>query len=263
MLYYTPFKILIEKVPFLEYFARLVMFIRNPRIEVEPEFSSGNMRYALWDIVSVISLFTVSVGLINLFDNKNYSDSLSLFKNQFTFYFQFGYYAFWSGLIFFILTSVVLTVRFLEFRIKDAFLCTFQYVRYYALFLFLFFPLIAWYINHLTYEVTSLKAYISENPLKSYIILAVFVWLYIRCFLKPVTDFSSLFSNRKLTGFIFIILSLGSFSLNIYAPSIGILNFDPEKICKLMLSNSKHKNSPLSVKQQLLELCQEKLNKNQ
>lgn len=261
VLYTTPFKVLIEKVPFFEYLVRLVKFIWNPRIEKASEFSTGYMRYALWDIVSVISLFTVSVGVMNLVDNNNYSDSLNIFKNQFTFYFQFGYYAFWSTLIFFILTSVIVSVLNLELRFKEAFLCSFQYARYYALLLFLFFPLIAWYIHYLLYEVTSLKVYVSENLFKSSCILGVFAWLYVRCLLKPLINFSQLFSNRKITAVTFIVLSWMSFTLNMYAPSIGILNFDKNKACNIMLLNSKFKDSNIHVKQKLLSMCQEKHNK--
>ncbi|WP_119967609.1 hypothetical protein [Shewanella japonica] len=259
MTYLTPFKILIQKIPFLEYLVRLVKFVWNPLIETETEFSTGYMRYALWDIVSVISLFTVSVGLMSLFDNNNYSDSLSLFKNQFTFYFQFGFYAFWSTLMFFILTSVVVSVRHLELRFKEAFLCSFQYARYYALFLFLFFPLIAWYIHYLLYEATSIKVYVSENLFKSSCVLGVFTWLYVRCLIKPLTNYSQIFSNRKITAATFILLSWLAFTFNMYAPSIGVLKFDQKKACSIMLSNSKFKDSHISVKQQLLGLCQENI----
>ena len=121
-LYFFPFSILIEKIPFLEYLLRAVKFIFNPHVETEYELPNGNMKYSLWDIVSVISLFTVVTGFVNLFSQQDYNRALSLFSSQFTLYFQFGYYAFWSTFIFFILYSIFyyLINKILELKVKRA-----------------------------------------------------------------------------------------------------------------------------------------------
>ncbi|MFT7411663.1 MAG: hypothetical protein ACI9J4_000002 [Paraglaciecola sp.] len=257
-LYLLPFKILMEKIPFIEYLSRAVKFLWNPNVETEPEFTNGDMRYSLWDIVSVTSLFTVVTGLVNLVDQENYGNALSLFSNQFTFYFQFGYYAFWSTLMFFILTSVALLMRSWKLRLKEAFFCSLQYARFYALFLLLFFPLIAWYINYLLYEVSNMNEYVGKNPIKSFSVFVAFIYLYVRCCLNPISSFSSFHRSRKITMPIFFIISLSAFTLNMYAPSIGKLGFDNKKACKIMLLNSKFKDAHIAVKNRMQNMCETK-----
>ena len=257
-MYSFPFSILIEKTPFLEYLLRAVKFIFNPHVETEYEIPNGNMKYSLWDIVSVISLFTVVTGFINLFSQQDYNRALSLFSSQFTFYFQFGYYAFWSTFIFFILYSITLSIRFWRLKLKEPFLCSLQYARFYALFLFLFFPLVAWHLNYILYEVSTIKEYVSKNTVWSFSVLGAFVYLYVRCLLNPISKYSSIHLNQRITTPAIFVISLAAFHSNTYAPSIGSLGFDHKKACEIMILNDKYKTTTNAVKDRMREMCETK-----
>jgi hypothetical protein len=254
-LHKLPFEILAQKTPFLEYLIRVFKFIKKPQIEETLDLPDGEMKYALWDIISVVSLFTVLTGIMSLFDNNNYNKALGVFSNQFTLYFQFGYYAFWSTLTFFIIIFIALSLRFRKFELNKAFLCTLQYARFYALFLFLLFPLFVWNLNLIIIELSNVKHWTGKNYLIGLLILSVFIYLYVRCYLNPTSEFSNLSANNNISKIFILILSLTAFSLNIYAPTIGILDTDHKKVCDLALSNNKFDNIDKLQKERMLDRC--------
>jgi hypothetical protein len=253
ILYKLPFEILAQKIPLIEYLVRAFKFILDPHIEDTSEFPKGEMRYALWDIISVISLFAVSTAIFGLFNNINFNEVLSIFPNPFILYFQFGYYAFWYTFVFYLLILIFMRIRYGLFKLNKALLLTLHFARCYALFIFLLFPLFVWNMNLILIEFGSVKNFTGENLLLSAVILLCSISLYIWCCIRPICKFIN--ANTKALKVLMFGLPLLTVSLNSISPDIGDLPIDEKKICNIILSNKNYEHIEKPITQVKLAEC--------
>src|SRR5690606_31674920 len=148
--------------------------IAKPNIETQEQLQAGKMKFALWDITLSISLFTTILGLLSIYNSDtDLTNSLSAFSSQFILLFEFGYYAYFSTLSFFIISlAFMLIFKPDELSpLKRAFLVSLQYARWYALFLFLSLPLLAIYIDKLFTNMLTIDKFTRTYSIQSTIAL--------------------------------------------------------------------------------------------
>lgn len=189
-----PFNILREKVPFLEYSIRSLLLFLKPQIETQEQLKSGRMKYALWDIFLSVSLFTTVVGVLNVYNQKvDLATSLTAFSSQFVLLVEFGYYAYFSTFSFFIIVCIFMFILKPAdvHPFKGAYLASLHYARCYALFLFLFLPLLVLYINALFTELVTIDEFFNKAGPIGWLILGGFLGLYIWCCVIPIKKYWS------------------------------------------------------------------------
>lgn len=239
-----PFKILKEKIPFIEYSIRGIQLIFKPVIENQEQLHSGNMKFALWDVFLSISLFTTIIGLLSILEpNSDLNSILSVFSSQFTLLFEFGYIAYFSTFVFFILMLVFMSI----FRtndndpLKGAFLVSLHYARFYALFLFCFLPFLLVYMQSLFTELMTIEEFTNKYLFESLLVAFFIALLYVRCCVIPIKRFWEPVNSSIWSYLIVVFATYLAFSANSFAPNLGALELNKERACALFLKSNKVK----------------------
>ena len=260
-MYSHPFKILKEKIPFLEFISRTASFIIHPKIESEDEFQEGELRYALWDVFLSISLCFTTLSLLALFSiDTSLKNYLSVFSNTIGIFFSFGYYAATSIFSFFFLslTYVFIFSNQCSDIFKKAQILSLHYARLYALALFVLLPAFLIYIKYYFESLATVQEFTNNSLSISYSAIIFLVIVYIRSFLIPVKKHVTQRYSSKLSYlYIFVITNLALFSNNLY-PKINFFSFNYESACKLLVNSSKIKNLDDNKKEIFIEICSKK-----
>lgn len=253
-----PFIILKEKIPFIEYLNRVFHLITNPEIEKKESLTEGKMKYALWDIFLSISLFTVVIGFFTVFNPKNdIQETLSVFSSQFILLIEFGYYAFFSTTSFFVISAILLIIlrKNIKSAIEAAFLSSLHYARCYALFLFLFLPLVSIYINAMFSELMTIQEFTQEHSQKSWLCLLLFISLYVWCCAIPLKRFWSPFKSKFWSYALVLVITNTAFLANNIAPSLNALEINKEKACNLFLKSEKLLKESVDKRKKFNTIC--------
>lgn len=226
-MYLESFKILKEKVPFVEFMWRTGKFIINPQVETHENFKNGDTRFALWDIVLALTLITVIFTLIHVFtgneDFKTYKDLIA----QTNMIFSIGYYTIPTLLSFYVLVFFsILIIRDYDQAKIEAMLCTMQFARFLSLMIIFMVPFIVWYLHHLATELESYQMYVQRNFAQTSIITAIGIALLIWCLIYPLRK-RLIPQHRKMKAYpaVLVLLWLSS-ELNQHIPSPVHLNTD-------------------------------------
>lgn len=225
-MYTEPFKVLKEKVPFLEFAWRMGKLIINPKIDSKDTFSSSDSRYALWDIFLALSLIAVVMTLGYVFTGDDYFQRAQKVLNQSNMLFSLGYYAVLTLFSFFLI--VLCLFRFLQKRkdsLTDAFLATLFFARCHALKIILIAPFIIWNIDLLSSELMNYDEYIEQNLAKSLGIGAIALILLVWCIYEPLRKFVFPTKEIWLSYMLITMMLYASTELNQRVPALVTLNF--------------------------------------
>ncbi|WP_341501923.1 hypothetical protein [Gallaecimonas sp. GXIMD4217] len=239
-MYSQPFKVMKERIPFLEYLTRVAIFMKRPDI-VEADYKKeGGLSYALLDIVYAVTLISFFIAVIDLVFHRNLSVAWSLFSSQFTILAQITYYALFSTVAFFLLLYMVEMVSKRKINVSSSvFLCSLQYARFYSVFIFFFFPIVVFYMNLLLIEQTTMDKFVEDNFIASVLVTSFFVWLYLRCCVFPIASYSQPLKEKYLSAALIALITWSAFSANKLAPRFGELAFDTKKACGIIYKQKK------------------------
>lgn len=261
-----PFKVLREKIPFLEYSIRCLQLILKPEIERPEQLKAGRMKFALWDIFLSLSLFMVVIGFLSVYNpTVDVINTLSALPSQFFLLLQFGYYAYFSTIAFFIITLVVmLVVRPVGIDpFKGAYMTSLHYARCYALFLFLFLPLVAIYINTMFSELLTINEFTNKHGLKSLVALIIFLGIYIWCCIIPIKKFWLPVKSNIGSYVLVIVVTNLAFSASVLAPNFGALELNKGKACGLFMKSDRVRGLTDSQQKTFNDFCLREQKHNQ
>jgi hypothetical protein len=243
-LYSEPFKILKEKIPFVEYVVRSIKLIIAPAVEKEEQIKNGRMKYALLDIFLSISLFSTIIAILAIFSDADLTRSLSAFSSQFALLLEFGYYAYFSVTVFFLIIffSVRMSCQSWSLAFRKAFIISLQYARFYALFLSLFLPLVVVYLSYLFDEFLSPEQFANKFATESSVALVVFTFVYVWCCLIPIKRYWSPVKSRFISYVLVLLVTNLAFMANSMAPKLGALELNMEQACILLMESDRLEN---------------------
>jgi len=171
-MYTLPFEILKNKVPFLEFLWRNIKFLLKPKVETVQNFRTGESRYALWDLLTSLSLITLIYSIAYMITSDEYYQSAQRLLTQTNLIFSLGFYALPTIITF---TAIIFLIFLIKMDLKSAIdssiVCSMFFVRVYALFLLFIIPLIVFTIDLLSNEVKTINEFIENNLFLSYALL--------------------------------------------------------------------------------------------
>lgn len=234
-MYRLPFVILREKVPFIEFVVRNLQLFVNPKVESETQFSTGDMKYALWDIVLSLTLTGIVITLIAMVvGSSDFVQALSIFGSQFEGLIHFGYYGYFSTAIFFIISLVILTAKERNKTVfKRAFLASMHYARYYAFVLILFVPLFYYLAYQSIINIVGINEYIKAKSLESWVVLLFFFVTFMWACARPLHLYLKIFKNKLYSYLIVFVMTGSAYSASTLAPNLPGLSMNNKILCEL------------------------------
>lgn len=246
-----PFRILREKVLFVEYVCRSFGLLLCPRVETLAELGQGQMRYALYDILLSLSVVALIVAYSSTFViGVGLSSAASVFSSIQALFLGFAYYAYFSTGCFFLLTLICMGFRRPAgyTSIQGAFLLTLHYARCYSLFLLLIVPLLLFLINRLLEGVLTIDEYFQVEPAHALYFIVPFLVLYLHCCLLPMKRFWAPSKSGFVSLMAVFLITQLAFTFNSWLPSVVRLELQWEVVCARMMASEKL--AGLSVEQQ-------------
>lgn len=211
-----PLKIFIEKVPFIEYLSRLLVYIIKPEIK-EYSLDKNPLRYALADIfLSIGFISTITAYLIIFRPKYKYLSFIKAINPE-------------PIIINFLLGGIVtssafciiaMLITFFKKRISgDTFLKKSYYLwlhslRFYAVLTVFIYSIFIHAIGLVVNDGKLLKDHIAEHLTTYWAVLIVMGILIFRLFINPAWRYLSIFKSKLLSGTVFL-LSLCSHLLPI------------------------------------------------
>ena len=254
----VPFKLLKEKVPFLEYLFRMIIFCFRPFIPRE-QLGESNLRYAFVDYVLS---FTVALLIITLLPANNnelsYRQIISIFNFEWL-SISFLYYS----IVQFCFIYVVYLL-FFKYRAKsnsykkDAYYSSLHFVRFHSIVVLLSILGIMYVLSACFNKgimLNQFEDYFTSLPYAKVLSISFLVgifWLYIfpmSLFIYYKSTCKTLFRYLKGILVVFLIYSL-SFFLNGFMPSKFIGNvLDISSTCEVLMKSPIKKIHPEAYKE--------------
>lgn len=237
-----PFRILREKIPFVEYVCRSASLLFRPRVETLAELGQGRMRYALYDILLSLSVVALIVTYSSAFAvGVDLSSTASVFSSIQALFLGFAYYAYFSTGCFFVLILACMGVRKPagHTRIQGAFLLTLHYALCYSLFLLLIVPLLLFLVDQSLQGVLTIDEYFQGEPVHALYFLVPFVALYLHCCLLPMKRFWAPSKSGFVSFLAVLLVTQLALSFNAWLPSVVRLELKWEIICARMMASNK------------------------
>lgn len=237
-MWFRPFKVAIEQLPFYNYSVRLIRFIKNPAIDTTTDISNNELRYAVLDIFS--SLVLVS-GIVALLGHLAYPSSVLHFDVLAV------AHNFYAPLVFFCyallysiaLTSVCGIIHWLKHRTRQhslsaIFLLPFYHcLRFYAVVTILAVFLFIYGMN--TLFIYGIPFFV-ETLLDAIITLSgaiVCLYLFFRILVKPIAQHFQLLRKRWLNLLATLVIACLAFEANLLLPdALSNKMAHTDKLCK-------------------------------
>lgn len=262
-MYKTPFIILKEKVPFIEFFYRAFSFFINPKVENEVNFPAGNTRYALWDIILSLTIVGIISSFITLFNGTlKLSKIADLFGGQFEILLHFGYYAYVSSAIFLLVLIVIFLLKKNNNILKTSFLSAMHYARCYSLFLVIFIPIVYLAIYQSTTKMLNVNDFLYQHPKETLTTMFILIAIYLWCCVRPLHLYLQLFKNKFWSYSSIIVLTNASFAANVLVIEPPGLSINSDIACELLQRSEKFKNMSAWQKNEFIKQCKNRLAKS-
>lgn len=237
-----PFRILREKVPFVEYMCRSAGLLFRPRVETLAELGQGQMRYALYDVLLSLSVVALIVAYSSAFVvGVDLSSAASVFSNIQALFLGFAYYAYFSTGCFFLLILACMGIRRPagHTRTQGAFLLTLHYARCYSLFLLLIVPLSLFLVDRSLQGMLTIDEYFQGEPVRTFYFMVPFLALYLHCCLLPMKRFWAPSKNGFVSFLAVLLVTQLAFTFNVWLPSVARLELQWEIVCARMMASDK------------------------
>ncbi|KPZ67639.1 hypothetical protein AN944_03981 [Shewanella sp. P1-14-1] len=234
-----PFRLVIEKVPFLEYFFRMSKFIVWPKIR-QSEIAKNDLRFALVDLVLSFSVFSVLIALTtSSATDLSFKDVTSIFNFEWV-VLSFIYYSFVPA--FFLGVFYLAYFTWIDKREKpfaSIYLLALHFLRTHSitvvLALYGFSFILSLYFNHGIHPKHFGEYFASLDNAKTYsiIFIVLFLWIY----LLPLTFFCK--SKKGIKAFFVafvssLIIYFSALQMNMLVPAFFVKHsIDAEKLCEV------------------------------
>jgi hypothetical protein len=232
-----PFKLVIEKVPFLEYFFRMSKFIIWPKIR-KSEVADNDLRFALVDLVLSFSVFSILIALTTSNGTDlSFKDVTSIFNFEWV-VLSFIYYSFVPA--FFLGLFYLAYFKWVDKREKtfaSIYLLVLHFVRTHSitvvLALYGFSYILSLYFNNGIHPGDFDEYFASLDSAKTYNIIFLISFFYI--YLLPLTIFCK--SKKGIKSFCVafacsFIIYFSALQMNMVVPSyFAKHSIDSEKLC--------------------------------
>ncbi len=242
---YTPFKILIEKVPLLEYFSRMIRFIVWPFIQRKP-LEENNLRFAFADYLLSFAVFTTLLTYSTSQDaDIGFKDALTILNLSWVFL-SISTYALVSALVYAATYGIYLKLCEQTENVGQSIHFLFlHYVRVYSLFTIavlciISLMLVAYFNNGVSLE--KFPDYIAQHE---HAALYGTAFLFITSWVAFAPPF--LFCRKRRGIFVSlcvaVILFFASTSLNSFVPTWPMQNaINAEKFCEVTQKSKFYKS---------------------
>jgi len=242
-----PFKLVIEKVPFLEYFFRIFRFILWPKIS-KIELEKNDLRFALVDLVLSFSVFSILIALTTSNGTDlSFKDVTSIFNFQWVVLSFIYYTAVPAGFIGF---SYYIYFKWIDKREKPGhsiYLLILHFIRTHSitvvLALYASSYILSLYFNYGIHPSKFDEYFASLENAKAYSI--VFLVVFICVYILPLAFFCKSKQGIKAFFIAFIcsfIIYFSAFQINMVVPSYFAKDtIDSEKLCEVTKKSSFYK----------------------
>jgi hypothetical protein len=244
-----PFKILFEKIPFLEFLARNIRFILKSNIECT-SIRDSDLKFAFWDVFLALSLAVTVIFLMAIFnpsiDPEKY---LPIFTSNLGAFLTFLLDAYISIAAFFVIIFVVSNI--LSYRSfvgwKKPFIATLQFARWYGVFIFIFIPIFVWGFDKMISDLISYE-YIADLYFWQIVgFIFLMICLTLKVLVLPLNRYLPLSSNRIISFFLTLVIIMVSFDSSNFLPQLHFSEINKSVITKLIDESKKNKNCPVDV----------------
>ncbi|EPS7037159.1 hypothetical protein ACVG95_004747 [Pseudomonas aeruginosa] len=253
-----PFRILREKVPFLEYVCRSADLLLRPRVETLTELGQGQMRYALYDVLLSLSVVALIVAYSSAFVwGVDLSSAASVFSNIQALFLGFAYYAYFSTGCFFLLVLICMGIRKPTGHtcIQGALLLSLHYARCYSLFLLLIVPLLLFLIGRSLQGALTIDEYFQSRPEHALYFTVPLLALYLHCCLLPMKRFWAPSKSGFVSFLIVLLITQLAFTFNVWLPSVARLELQWDTVCARMMASDKLAGLSMEQRQAFERSC--------
>ena len=245
-MYKEPFIVLKEKIPFIEFFIRILSFIKSPHIDKKllyDSFSECHLKYALYDIISALSaVYIICLFFSCLFFHINFDKLLSIIENPVLIYIDILIKSYCSLIIFFSIVLVLLILFRKKNIIKSTFLVSLQYAEWYSIFILIVLTIFyIVYITSITY-LKSPKEIIQNHPFLSRTILVLFIWITFRCCILPIARFLELCKKSWISVVLILLIFFIATSINFTSRMLPSLRINRKMLYQIIIE--KHYLTP-------------------